>query len=273
MKKIQIVSVIVVVSILGCTSGNDEPPVSEGGYQAAVPVIDTAPVHFEGIWQGTLTPSGQSIDLSAILIVNGWGEFRMVAGDSQFVGFPTRGGSTLAGDLTGMKPAGSAWSDGSRVSDFLVDGTINKDQFIDARYVGTVESGDMALTWSKDAGEATPADIDGLWQLENENGNPVASFLIEESGFVTSRINGNHENGCLYAGIADAWTSYRSFDIVPMRIKDCPVVDGININGEYYGSAALVDDPDGESDEQQLVFALSNEENQMHFFLHRVNSD
>ena len=264
---------LALASLFGCGSGTSDPASPPQNYASAVPTGSSQQVHFEGVWQGTLTPTGSDQESQAIAMINGWGEFRLTTGDTQFIGFPLRTKSQVSGSLEGIKQAGEEWSDGSRTAEFELSGSIDNNQTINAGYTGSVEIGTMTLAWPSGLDRATLAEIEGTWSLLDDLQNPTASYLIETISGHTSRITGNHSNGCMYAGLLEIWTSYHFYNVERFELTNCPTGTGVNINGEYSGSAAIVNINSDGTDEEVLIIAISNDSNQITFHLHRFGSD
>jgi hypothetical protein len=254
-------SALIVTELIGCGSGslNDveetvpsAPPDSTGS---------STTVHFEGIWQGTS---------AAIALVNGWGEFRLLAEDVQFVGFPKRTQSAIEGVVTGIRSAGTTWNDGSHVSQFTLIGSITEDHSIDARYEGP-QSGTLSMSWAAAEANTAIATIDGIWALRDENRNVVATIQIDAYSGLAAEVFGSHANGCTYSGESESWTSAYSYDFSPLELSGCPLIDGVDLNGTYVGTGALIDLADDGSDELVFVVALSNDANQISFLLDKVS--
>ena len=93
---------------------------------------------------------------------------------------------------------------------------------------------------------------------------------METINFYDARISGAHVNGCAYGGGAESWTSADSYDIWELVVTGCPEIAGVDINGTYSGSAAIIEIEDDGRDEMALVIGLSNEENQITQFLYRL---
>jgi len=265
--------------VLVCMGGcNSEGPVGGDGHTVQVasptmpqPATTTEFVHFEGNWLGTLTSDVTGNSSTAIALVNGWGEFRLITNGAQFIGWPRRTATNLSGGVTGIRDAGSTWNNGNPTSYFALVGTISEDNFIEATYRGSGDSGMLAMAWSPEEQSVTIGSLDGTWVEYDESRNIVATIQIDASGAWQAGIYGSHVNGCTFAGETEAWTSYYSYDVVPFEVSGCPQIAGIELNGGYSGTAALVNLPDDHTDEPALVVAVSNDlYHQLSFFLHRV---
>lgn len=266
MKTITFCTLSALAWLCGCGAGDprNETTVLPPPPTAAPRPVSLNTTHFEGIWQGSLTDGLSAATSPAILMVNGWGEFRLVADSVQFVGFPTRTATSVGGRITGLHSAESSWGDGSRAQEFELTGSIDADQFIDARYTGASDSGSFSLAWSAEAGPAPRSNITGTWARYDENQNIVATLQLGAA------ITGSDSTGCVYSGSADTWTSLHSYDVVPFIVSNCPTTNGVDLNGTYVGTAAPIDIAGDNSDELVLVMALSNENNQLTFFLNRI---
>lgn len=272
MKTLRLVGLLILAALASCDlNGSSDPGSTVPPPSPEPPPPGVVTVHFEGIWQGAMT-SGEPVNGSAaIALVNGWGEFRLVSDGVQFVGFPQRTVTGISGLLTGIRSAGTTWSDGERISDFDLSGSISSDGFIDATFEGSADSG---ILWMNQVAVAGPTDIAALnatWGLYDENQNMVATFLITSYSESGARISGAHANGCTYTGTSESWTSFYSYNISALEVAGCPLVDGSDPNGAYVGTAGLVDVDDDDSDEPVLVVALSSDTNQLTFFLHRLS--
>lgn len=267
----KIVLVMFAAQLIACRSGSTD--------RAAETIPDTLQtpstsnndpyVHFEGIWQGTITPDDTMTSGTAVALVNGWGEFRLLASEAQFVGFPRRTRSVLEGRLTGFRSPGVTWDNGARISQFTISGSIAGDEFIDAVFSGDAGSGSLGLAWVTVTYPTDISDINGTWALLDENQNHVATFNVDVTNEWEARINGAHSNGCIYSGAAESWTSVNSYDIWELSISNCPPIAGIELNGDYSGTAALIDSADDGTDELALVLALDNDQIQVTHFLYR----
>lgn len=262
---------IIAAHLIGCGSGGPEPIEPPVVSDPTVPVQTSGPstVHFEGIWQGTVTPDDTQTSSWAIAIVNGWGEMRLLTRDAQFVGAPRRTQSALKGDLIGLRSAGTTWSDGSGISPFTIDGSIASDEFIDADYSGPTVSGALAMAWEPDAHSTDIQTIGGTWASFDRNQNIIAALTFDVFNDDSARISGSHANGCTYSGTTESWTSVNSYDIWQFAMSGCPFVAGVDVNGDYSGSAARIDLADDGTDELALVVALSNDEVQQTIFLYK----
>lgn len=239
---------------------NDPPPAAG----------DSSPfMHFEGVWQGTIMPDDTMTSRPAILIVNGWGEFRLLTGDAQFVGFPHRTLSELEGELAGIQSPGSTWSDGSTVSAFTIDGAIDEDDFIDATYSGATGSGTMVLSPVLAIESSSIGAALGTWMLFDDDQNYVATFDFDVINQWEAIVSGTHSNGCIYSGSVESWTSVNSYDVWALDVSNCPMVGGVDLNGEYAGSAVRIDVANDGSDELALVIGMSSEDIQLTYFLYR----
>jgi len=278
MKSLTVFGLLALAGLYGCKSnpGGDTqssaqtPPSSP---EQQLPANSSQQlVGFEGIWQGIVTPDVSGTSSPALVMVNGWGELRLLTDERQFVGFPARTAKFVAGTLTGIRSAATTWHDGSVVSDFFLSGSIDDDAFIDATYSGSVESGTLQLSWAADRVVNTEIDeINGVWALYDDNQNIRATLQIGRYDQWQAQISGFHTNGCVYFGNTEAWTSFYSYDVVPFEISGCPNMGDTNINGTYSGTAALVDIDGDNSEDHVLVFALTNSANQLALFLHRVS--
>lgn len=267
MKTIRYCTLWIVTWLYGCGASDphNETRVSADIPPPMPPPVFLDPNHFEGNWQGALTDNANGISSTAILLVNGWGEFRLVTEDMQFVGFPSRTATTVGGLIAGIRSANSTWSDGGRIQEFELSGSIDTDQFIDARYEGESDSGTLALAWATRDEPASLRQITGTWALYDQHRNIVATFQVGGG------ISGSHSNGCIYSGAVEAgWTSIYSYDITGFEVTGCPLINGIDLNGGYGGTAALFDIAGDESDALVLVVALGNGDNQLTLFLDEI---
>lgn len=266
-----IAALIVAAQLIACGSGAKSPsaPAAVTPSPGPTPSGGIPWVHFEGVWQGTITPDNTMSSLPAIAIVNGWGELRLLADDAQFVGFGSRTDSELNGDLMGFRLPGSTWSDGTRVSPFTISGSIDEAGFIDAAYSGNADSGSIALAWESSNNSGDIDATNGTWVLFDDNLNPVATFDFIVKTEIAALIIGTHSNGCTFSGGADSWTSFTSYNISDLQISNCPLVSGINVNGGYSGTVAILDVADDGTNQLSLVLGLSNDEIQLTYFLYR----
>lgn len=262
---------VVIAQLAGCGSGNPEAAVQSLTNDSVGPTPNTGSpyVHFEGTWQGTVIPDGTMTSSPAIAVVNGWGEFRLLTTDAQFVGFPRRTASELGGELTGLRSPGTTWSDGTRVSSFTISGSIAEDNFIDATYTGSVGSGMLAIAWEPSTNSTDISAIAGIWALFDDFRNIVATFEVNVIDDWSATITGAYSNGCTFSGTSESWTSFNSYDISPAQISSCPLIAGVDVNGGYSGSAVRLDVADDGTDELALVIALSNNDNQLTYFLYK----
>ena len=271
MKTSTAIGLLMLAYMVGC---NTEAPGERELATASIsttPVSTTNTVHFEGVWQGTMTSRLTNTSSSAITMVNGWGELRLLTDDIQFVGFPLRTATTVSGSVTGIRSAGTEWQDGSTTGIFSLKGEILEDEFIEATYEGGSDAGELALAWSAAIQDTSIGSIIGQWVQNDENGNILASLTIAGVGIVEASIHGSHANGCTFSGRTEAWTSYYSYDVVPFEVSGCPLIEGVDLNGAYSGTAALIDLFGDESDKLVLVVALSNDDgHQISFYLHRI---
>jgi len=274
MRFVTLVVLLILAGLPGCNSGSSERNLASasgpGPQTDPQPIPMPTAVHFEGIWQGTATSDVSGTSSPAILMVNGWGEFRMVTDDAQFVGFTTRTASTLEGEVTGFQSVQTTWNDGSRSSRFTLSGTISGDHSIEASYSGNVDSGTLQLALMVDTKLTTIYAVDGVWAVYDNQQNVEATIQMDRYDDWAAQVSGAHANGCTYFGNIEAWTSAFSYDITPFEVTGCPLIAGTDINGTYVGTAALIDIADDKSDERLLVVALSSDVIQITFFLHRI---
>ena len=262
---------LIVLYLGACGSGgtDGESLSSAGESTTSSPGDGSGWVHFEGVWQGTVTSHDTRSSSTAIVIVNGWGEFRLVAADFQFVGFPGRTRTRLEGQVTGFRAAGTTWSDGTRTSEFIISGSIDTDNFIDATYFGAAGSGSLSLESIPAIDSASIGGVLGTWFLLDNDHGYSASFDFDREDDWQASIRGTHVNGCNYLGSLESWTSINSYDVWELNIAGCPAIADIDLNGEYVGSAVLVDITDDGTDTLVLVLALSNRDNQLTYLLYR----
>lgn len=277
--KYAVASILMFLAALcGCTSesgGDISAPLDYDSISTSISPPPPPPPgdndNFEGIWQGVLTPDMSGNSAEAVVLVNSWGEFRMITDGAQFVGWPQRTGSSIAGTLTGIRVAGSTWSDGTRSTEFDLDGTISEDGFIEARYTGGGESGVIAVAWG-DYGVSQIDSIVGTWVRYDADENIVATFQFERRDMWIADIHGSHADGCTYLGETEAWTSRSSYDFGQFEASGCPLVGGLDLNGSYSGTGALIELVEDTSEEPALVIALSNDlERQITFLLYRIS--
>lgn len=270
MKRI-LLPTVAALSLLGaCSPENPMPTRTTGRASTDIAAPTSDYLHFEGIWQGVITPAASGTSRPAIAMVNGWGEFRLVAGSMQMVGFPKRTATDVAGEITGITSAETTWSDGSRIGAFTLNGEISADNFIRARYAGSKDSGTLDLASSIADQSTEIGSVQGVWVQYDEFDNIVATLQVDVYDGWAARISGSHSNGCRYLGNTEAWTSAQSYDVVPFEVSGCPPVNGIDVNGTYSGTGALIDVEGDSSNELILVVALSNEASQITFFLHKI---
>ena len=100
--------VMIAAQLAACSSGGNHVDVTPVEINGLDPSQGDGYIHFEGLWQGALTPDDTLTSSTVVVIVNGWGEFRALTADVQFVGFPHRTGSTLTGELKGIRSPGSS---------------------------------------------------------------------------------------------------------------------------------------------------------------------
>jgi hypothetical protein len=265
--------VMVLAALLAaCGSGGTGPatPVPAAVASAAPPPDNGNQfVHFEGVWQGTLTSNDPKSSGPAILIVNGWGEFRLFTNDVQYVGFPHRTYSELEGDITGIRSPGSTWNHGTPFAHFQLRGSISEDNFIEATFAGGADSGSMSLAPITASDSGAIGNITGTWILYDELRNAIATFDLDGRGLLEALATGTHSNGCVFSGIIESWTSFNSYNTDGFELSGCPPVNGIEINGLYSGSAVKIDVADDGTDELALVLGLSNDVAQLTFSLYR----
>jgi len=266
----QFLLLIFCVQFVGCGSGapggeSSPPPDIPPGPIGQLPSTTSRYVHFEGIWQGTATPDDGSTTTRAIMLVNGWGEIRVLLDDAQLIGWGQRTATEFEATLTGIKMAGETWSDGSRNTSFEYTGTFDENTSIEAVYSGDSDGGDLQIHRVTDAESSFLDAAYGTWALFDENLNIAATFNIE----AFYRISGSHSNGCVFLGEIDDWSSHLSYDIYEIEVSGCPLADGIDVNGTYVGTAAIFDVADDGTDESGLIIALSNDENQLTYLLYR----
>ena len=263
---------LVFAILVACGSGEPAPtsPSAAAAYDPPAPAGSGRLIHFEGVWQGSITPDGASTASPAIVIVNGWGEFRLLSDDVQFIGFLQRTQAGFNGDLLGIREAGATWRDGTRVSTFAVSGDFGVDESIEATYAGEAESGVISLAWVSSDESGSIENAGGMWAQLDDNRNPVAVFELHVRGDWDALVTGTDVNGCLYSGAMESWTSFRSYEIGELIVENCPLVGGVDINGVYQGSAVLIDVAGDNTDELAMVIGLSNGEAQLTHVLYRL---
>ena len=251
--------VLMALLLCGCERGGAGAPASTPLSPLPAGVGHT--VKFEGVWQGTITSSNSLQSANVISFVNGWGEISLLTDDVMFAGFTTVVESTLYSELVGITAVGKHWPDGNRTNHFVLNGTIEDDQHIEAQYDGDGDSGIVTMAWSATGRNTQAGEIDGLWAILDNDRNILATVRIDAVSDFKTDVSGSHINGCTYAGMAESWSSFYAFDFSSIVISGCPPEQGVDINGEYAGVGALLDITDDGTDEIVLVVGMIRQVN------------
>ena len=261
---------VVLLLVTGC--GGSSPEASQDRH------IDTAPsppgplplTPKEGVWLGTMTSDITSKTVDVIGLGNGWGELLLLTETGQLIGFPTEENREITGDFTAIAATGTTWLNGERIAKVSVLGTVSAPFDIEAGYEGGGDQGTLSLILLPSSQKDTYVEqVAGVWSNRDEQQNIVATFLIQAQSSLVAQLTGSHANGCTYLGEIESWTSQYVYDIGSLTLAGCPLIQGLEVNGEYAGSGALVDVPGDGSDELKLVIGLSNDEFQYNLVLDR----
>ena len=275
-------TILVLSGISGCTSDStgvmQTPDPVPPPPPSSAPPPDEQNMHIEGVWQGTLTSTTDNQSYPAYLMIDGWSWSVVLTESFVLVGpLSASTSSTIGGSLSGIRMPGTTWRDGSTVDYFNVSGTISDDHYVEADYQSSVDKGIMALSWAEqDVHSSLGFTTVGLWGLYDSDENILATLGFEGIGSYRVRVSGSHVNGCTYAGEAESWTSLHSFNFENFEVSNCPVSDGIDINGVYVGTGAIFKayDPSGQD---LFAIALHNQaislldrDRALSFFLRRI---
>ena len=262
------VGFIAAVSAVACSSSGGDagstssPPLSPSPPPPPLPVAGTD--YHSGIWAGFLAgddPIGGSVWVSAIMTEDG--RFRilqMPSGGSpnssvQFSGVYELTGGLLSGSGVAFADAGSAWLDGTAVTDYAVSavvtwpagnnvegGTLTGTWNTDAGNTGGFELtyssyyntpsdlGPLAGTWSAllDPDGSYPDEVDWEWPFVEElDPDKLATMTVLEDG----TFSGTDAYGCEFSG---------QFGLIDERflvLSVANLISGCERDGQYTGMA------------------------------------
>jgi hypothetical protein len=219
----------------------------------------------EGIWRGTLTPDASNDPVELIGLVDGWGGATLMTSEAQYVGQIRRhdlsdNEAEFAIAATGIALNGSTWPDGSRVTDFLINGTLtplrrrkpSDGAEINADYAGDFASGTMALSFDfASIRELDVSKLDGAWALRGDSEESYANFEI-----ASGSLEGEDNAGCVYSGstVVDTFGHSVFLYDVTLSVANCLP----SLNGTYWGAAGLTDVERGSEENDWLIVTASN---------------
>lgn len=214
-----------------CGGGSPTPAI-----QSPPPSSQPPPAALKGgFWAGVLTFENDQTSEIFVGLLTEDGRFRFLSAESftHFVGTQQVDAGHAVGSGLGYSDTGASWLDGSSVVPLSTDATlVERDNFTGIWSTSSGESGNFELFY--DAEYERPSSLpllEGVWTAYDENGNPDATFSIDDAG----QFNGQNASGCTSVGsisIIDA--RYNLFD-VNSTIANC------SIAGDYSGLAALGD--------------------------------
>ena len=216
----------------------------------------------EGIWQGAMVSNVSGESSPIVALIDGWGWMTLVSENGQFLGAIQRQDNStdhadITVDVTGIAAAGFSWPDGSTTTEFSLSGAISPPTEINANYSGGGDNGTISMLF--DPASDRPLSVgraNGMWVRRDASQNITAVFEITRRS-----INGTDADGCIYEGtmMSDTWFSVYIFD-VSLTASNCPLLLGIDLNGEYVGPAGVTDMEPGSGQDDKLIIAVSNDE-------------
>lgn len=207
----------------------------------------------------TSNVSGDTFDV--IGLINGWGEMRLLMDNGHLIGFPTAIGTAFTADLIGITAVGFTWPDNSTTAEFSLGGTYSPDRSISANYSGAGEDATISLTYDPISERGSRiGTAAGTWVQWNNSQNIAATFTVSNTGPHSGRIDGTDVDGCVYSGELDTWTSEANvYDVPSVTVSNCPVVGGIDLNGDYAGSGVVTDNVTGSNQNDIFIIGVASE--------------
>lgn len=267
----------IVLSLSGCGGGSGSGEVTERGALPPLKLPPTEPAFWVylpcesqdpgtvppsefdalpgGIWRGLLTNELREFNESYMAVIAEDGRFRLQSiGHTQWLGVMATAGATFTGDGF-AKSGGTAWNDGTLVSEFSVAGTIRERDSLFGYW--TAASGDAGcIDFAYDAElyerPSSLESIEGAWIDYDDWSFAWLGLTINSDGSFT----GVNIYGCDLTGqfalIDDRFNLYEvqsTFTQIPGPGFSC-------ISGDYTGFAYLYDTNDGSPPNNRLYVSL-----------------
>lgn len=256
MKIRSLVTLVVVSTVLSaCGGGGGSAPANPPPVVNPPPPVEKLGGFFSG--EMSIDSAMGSEECGAMVTEDGQFRFLCIFTDLQIAGMSSRNVNAMTG--TGLAFSTLGFLDGSFVSNASIVATL-------------VPGTSLVGTWTTDAGDAgsfnmvydaeyekasSLAFLEGVWQSVDIDGNPDASFTIDNLGSFTA----SNSNGCSSSGTFLLLDS--RYNIYQM---DSSIV-GCALAGDYSGMALLFDDfatNDG------MLFAISNDQRALLVGLERL---
>ena len=219
----------------------------------------------EGAWHGTITSavSGESADVFAL--VDGWGYMELLTEQGNYSGAIYREDishdfATITADLTGISAVGATWLSGATIEGFSLTGTMEGGAFISADYAGGGDAGTVSLSFDRASLRGARMErAQGTWVRRDASQNITATFEITVLDSAYATLSGSDVDGCVYGGNleGDWWTSAYVFDVA-LYVGNCPLVGGIDVNGNYGGAGGVTDIVAGSEQDDRLILGVNN---------------
>jgi hypothetical protein len=224
--------------LVGCGGGG-----GDGG--ATTPPPPPESTNAAGIWEGTATSSGVTVNFAGVVTEDGQARF-VDENSTQYIVSDisgTDGDITL--DFTAVAQFGFTFLDGSTVTTGSLTGTIVEGTSFEGEYsVATGESGTVSMTYN------------AIYERDSSF-EKLAGMWDEEFGVLTFDADGSFFEqdsfGCVFDGQAEIIDAQYNAYALSMTVSLC----GEDFDGEYAGLAILVD---FEATDDMLIIQMNSDE-------------
>ncbi|RDH81058.1 MAG: hypothetical protein DIZ80_13130 [endosymbiont of Galathealinum brachiosum] len=188
-----------------------------GGGTSTTTITDDSP---DGIWTGTISDSGATFGLTALVY------------DNEMYGFSNDGDALIQGSLfvSGTTVSGTAKSYAISTGEFITNSTISGTVQQGISFTGSTSGGStFNLTYDDfyDRAKSLP-DTSGIWSVTN--GFYTATITVQNDGSFT----GSDTEGCVFSGnLIDPDSTKNIFNSL-INVSSCGI-----LNGAYGGLASL----------------------------------
>jgi hypothetical protein len=233
----RIKSILILVAsaflLFGCGDGSaiSPPPAPE-------------PTNAGGIWEGTATTSGATLEFGGVISEEGEGRFFDDDGTQYIVSNLSGNDGSITLEFTAVAQSGFTFLDGSTVTTGNLSGTVVERTSFSGDYtMATGEAGTLSLTYNEIYERDSSHDkLTGMW----EGGFGVATFDPDGSFFEQD------EFGCVLDGQASIIDpQYNAYEL-SMTVSNCGPSDG-----QYAGLGMLLD---FDTTEDLLIFQMNSDD-------------
>jgi hypothetical protein len=199
------------------------------GSTSSPPPPPPEPTNAGGIWGGTASSDGQTIDLAGVVTEDGEGRF-VAENGIQYVFDEVKGvGGDVELDFIAIVPSGGTFQDGSTVTTGTLTGTVAERSSLSGDYsLATGETGTVSMTY------------DALYERDSSLDKLTGNW-DEEFGVVTFDPDGSFFEqdsfGCVYDGQASIVDPDFNVYALTMTVSSC----GAGVDGDYSGLGIMTD--------------------------------